>query len=205
MLKRVLSVLLLMAMLAPVSAQQAERPPGHVAARAFATAPTPLAFAVEPDDNSAENMSLAERIAREAGARGMTVQRGGALVLRLDTEVRTNVRAPRQTFSREGGGLADVDAGVPPPPDTRGEVANIASSCGAGAIGARPAQTDYARCLRYVVNATLEDRGTGRRIWQGHVSYDSNASDRTAMFTALAPALVEQIGKTVQQKSFRLE
>jgi hypothetical protein len=201
---RILPVLLLVATLGPVSAQQADRSPGHVAARAFATAPAPLAFAVEPDDNSTENMALAERIAKEAGARGMTIQRGGPLVLRLDTEVRTNVRAPRQTFSREGGGLTDIE-GVPPPPDTRGEVANLVSSCGAGAIGARPAQTDYTRCLRYVVNATLEDRGSGRRLWQGHVSYDSNAPDRTAMFVALAPALVEQIGKSVQQRAFRLE
>lgn len=188
------------------AAQTADRAPGHVAARAFATTPAPLTMAIEPGDNTDENLALVARIAREAAARKMTVQPQASLVLRFDTEVRSNFRAPRQTFSREGGRLSDPDIGTPAPPDADDQVANVLSSCGAGVVGARKLpQTGYGSCLRYVINAMLDDRSTGRRLWQGHVSYDAAAPDRTAMFVALAPVLVDQIGKTVRQQSFRLD
>jgi hypothetical protein len=192
--------------LAGATAQPGERAPGHVAARAFATAPASLAMAVEPGDNADENLAIAARIAREAAARQIAVDPQARLVLRFDSEVRANFRARRQTFSREGGGLSDPDIGMPAPPDTDDQVANVLSSCGAGAVGARPLpQAGYGRCLRYVINAMLDDRSSGRRLWQGHVSYDAAAPDRTAMFVALAPVLVEQIGRTEQEKSFRLD
>jgi hypothetical protein len=184
-----------------------DRPPGHVVTRTFAAAPAPLVFQIEAGENTDENIALAARIAKEAAARGIGVQpQGAALVFRFDTEVRTNPPAQRQTFSRPGAGLSDPDAGTPSPPGSRDEVTNMLSSGGGGVIGSRPpAGPSYGRLLRYVVNATLEDRATGRRLWQGHVSYDTTAPDRTAMFVALAPVLVEQIGKSVQESSFRLD
>lgn len=200
--------LLLTFLLAPptAAAQPADRPPGHLATRVFAAAPTPLTLAIEPGENSDENMALAARIAQEAPARKIAVQPQAQLALRFDTEVRTNVRAARQTFSREGGGLSDPDIAAPSPPDSRDQVANVASSCGAGVVGAAPPrQTEYGRCLRYVINATLDDRASGRRLWQGHVSYDDAVPDRTAMFVALAPILVEHIGRSVPVRAFRLD
>jgi len=197
MKKRLLVLAVLTAPLA-ATAQTGERAPGHVAARAFAAAPAPLAFAVEPGDNTDENMALAQRIAKEAAARNMRVERGqSVVVLRFDTEVRTNTRVPGQASGagRESSGFADVDPGRPPPPEMGSRVTREESACGDA----------YARCLRYVINATLEERPSGRRLWQGHVSYDTSVVDRTTMFVALAPALVAQIGKNVQETPFRLD
>lgn len=200
----VLTLVLLATPFAGALAQSADQPPGRVAARVFAAAPTPLAFAIEPGENSAENIALAERIAQEAAARKMRVEPGmSATILRFDTEVRSNTQSTRQTFSREGGGIADADTRTPQPPDSRDQVTDVLSSYGAGVIGARPRPSDYT--LRYVVNAMLVERASGRRLWQGHVSYDTAAADRTATFVALAPVLVEQIGKSVQEQSFRLD
>lgn len=184
-----------------------DRAPGQAAARAFAAAPAPLAFQVDAGENTDENIALAARIAKEAAARGISIQaQGAALVFRFYTEVRTNPPTQRQSFSRQGGGLSDPDVGMPSPPGSRDEVTNMLSSGGGGVIGGRlPTGPSYGRLLRYVVNATLEDRATGRRLWQGHVSYDSAATDRAAMFVALAPVLVEQIGKSVQESAFRLD
>jgi hypothetical protein len=186
-------------------AQSEGRPPGTMAARAFMAAPTPLAFAIEPGDNTDENMALAENLRKQAASRGMTVQRDGStLVLRFDTEVRTG-QAPRRSFSRDANSL-DPDPATPTPPGTGDQVTNMLSSSGGGVLGSRGSSgADYARFLKYVVNATLDDRATGRRLWQGHVSYDSSSSDRTAMFVSLAPVLADQIGKNVQERSFRLD
>ena len=184
---------------------QEGRPPGQVAARAFMTAPTPLALSIEPGDNTDENRALAQRLAKEAAGRGITVQpQGATLVLRFDTEVRTGSPG-RPSYSRPGGGLSDPDSLTPAPPGSNGEVTNMLSSRGGGIISGRASGADYSRFLRYVINATIDDRATGRRIWQGHVSYDTAESDRTAMFVALAPVLAEQIGKNTQERAFRLD
>jgi hypothetical protein len=198
--------LLLVLLALPFAAAAQDRAPGHVAARAFAVAPAPLAFHIEAGENTDENMAVAARIADEAAARGIGVQpQGAALVLRFDTEVRTNPPAQRQTFSRPGARLADPDSGTPSPPESRDEVTDMLSSRGDGLIGRRPLSgSSYGRMLRYVINASLEDRN-GRRLWQGHVSYDTAEPDRRAMFVALAPMLVEQIGQNVQERAFRLD
>lgn len=181
------------------------RPPGQVAARAFMAAPSPLALSIEPGDNTDENMALAQRLAKEATGRGITVQpQGATLVLRFDTEVRTST-PPRQSYSRPGGAFEDPDSMTPAQPGARDEVTNMLSSRGGGVIGRSSSGADYSRFLRYVINATIDDRATGRRIWQGHVSYDTAEPDRTAMFVALAPVLAEQIGKNTQERAFRLD
>jgi hypothetical protein len=203
-------LLLLIGVLSPLAAaiaQTEDRPPGRVAARAFATAPAPLSLEIAPGDNTDENMALAQRIAKEAKGRGITVGSGStATILRFDSEVRTSSPAPRQSYSRQGGGSANPDSSTPRPPGSPDEVANMLSSSGAGILSQRqPSGSDYERPLRYVINATLEDRATGRTLWQGHVSYDTTAHNRTAQFVALAPVLVEQIGKNLQEKPFRLD
>lgn len=201
---RLLLLLLFAAPLGPALAQS-DRPPGTMAARAFLAAPSPLAFAIEPGDNTDENVALAETLRKQAASRGMTVQgNGSALVLRFDTEVRT-AQAPRRSFSRDAGSL-DPDPNTPTPPNADEQVTNMLSSGGGGVLGTRSGSgANYARFLRYVINATLDDRSTGRRLWQGHVSYDTSSSDRTTTFVSLAPVLAEQIGKNVQERPFRLD
>src|SRR6185295_17966720 len=99
---------------------QTNSPPGTMAARAFVPAPAPLAFAIEPGDNTDENMALAESLGKQATSRGMTVQRGtSTLVLRFDTEVRTG-QPPRRSFSR-GANSVDPDPATPTPPGTGDE------------------------------------------------------------------------------------
>jgi hypothetical protein len=202
-----LAMALVTAPIQAVLAQTDDRAPGRAAARAFAAPPAPLAFAIEPGDNSDENMALADRIAKEAPRSGIGVQpKGAGLVLRFDTEVRADAPAQRPNFSRPGGGVGDPDDRTPDPPETRDEVTNLLTSRGSGVLNRRPQPgSGSERLLRYVINASLEDTTTGRRLWQGHVSYDTNTPDRKAMFVALAPVLVEQIGKSVQERTFRLE
>src|SRR5689334_5703695 len=101
---RLLLLLSVFCPLAAAIAQTSDQPPGRIAARAFAAAPTPLSLEIAPGDNTDENMALAQRIAKEAAGRGIGVGLGAtATILRFDTEVRTNEPASRQSFSRQGG------------------------------------------------------------------------------------------------------
>ena len=59
--------------------------------------------------------------------------------------------------------------------------------------------------LRYVLTATLDDERTGRRVWQGEATYSSAPADEAATLAGMAAVLVEQIGQTVRQRSFRIE
>lgn len=191
-------------------AQSVEHP-GRLVTRAFAPLPASLAAVIEPQDDTDENMALARRFAEEVAKRGGRI--GGSdtrLSLFFATEVRPNVRAAppgptRAPSEAVGSAAADADparsSALVPPPPTSGTPADG----GARALSGRTEGRDYGRALRYVINATIDDKKDGKRLWQGHISYDGAEPDRKAIFSALVPLLVAEIGKTVQERRFAFD
>ncbi len=59
--------------------------------------------------------------------------------------------------------------------------------------------------LRYLLIATLDDERTGRRVWQGEATYSGAPADESETLAAMAEILVDQLGRTVRQRSFRIE
>ncbi len=175
------------------------KPPGRVVARSFAALPTPIVVAVEVLDNTDENMALQRRFTDELARRGAKIEgKEAPLAFVFATEVRRNVPAgSRPDLSRESSSLPDGDAE---------RVTNLLSSTRESVLRSRPERpVEYERALRYVINATIDDRRDGRRLWQGHISYDGAQSDRMAAFNAMVARLVEQVGKNLQESGFRLD
>ena len=195
----------------PPAAAQTGELPGRMVTRGFAPLPSPLTAVVEPQDDTDENVALARRFAEEIAKRGGKADNAGApLSFYFATEVRANVRAapPRPTpapSEAAGSAAADADparsSGLAPPPPATGAPAGG----GARVLSGRPEGRDYGRSLRYVINATIDDKRDGKRLWQGHISYDGAEPDRKAIFSALVPLLVVEIGKTIQERRFAFE
>lgn len=179
---------------------------GQLIARSIARVPAPAEIAVQPDDNTDLNIALAKRMTSELAQRGYRAAPGAAaLVLRFDSETRQNVTPTPRRFDRRSSRMQDENAreGSAGAPDSDDEVTNLLSSRGNSVLGPRQSQ-DYANALRYVLNARLEDRQTGTRLWMGHVRYDSDAADGRPIFEAMIPLLIGEIGRTVQNRRFSL-
>lgn len=57
----------------------------------------------------------------------------------------------------------------------------------------------------YVLTVAVDETRTGRRLWQGKVSYrGAIANDDATAFDALLPRLVQNIGHTVRAEGFEL-
>jgi hypothetical protein len=181
---------------------------GQLITRSFVALPTPLVVNVEPDDNTRTNMTLADRLARELGRRGYQVPSAAApLVLRFDSEIRSNVTTAQGRYQREPSGAADSDMsiGAAGPPDRPVGLANILSSAPGRSVMGTRGSDDYSRPLRYVVNARIEDRSSGSVMWQGHASYDSDRSDADPILEAMMPLLAAEVGQTVRDRRFSLD
>ncbi len=56
--------------------------------------------------------------------------------------------------------------------------------------------------LRYVMRATLDDQHAGQRLWQGEATFADGSTDEQVAYAKMADALVDQLGRTVRQRSF---
>lgn len=180
--------------------------PGQLIARSIAPLPATIEISVEPDDNTDANIALARRIVSELAQRGYRLSSTPApLVLRFDSETRQNVAAGRHQFDRQASRMQgdDFARGAAGAPDSGDQVTNLLSSRGSSVLGPRQPR-DYSNALRYVVNARIEARQTGTRLWDGHASYDSDAADGQPILEAMVPLLVTEIGKTVRDRRFTL-
>jgi hypothetical protein len=190
---------------APAVAQSVnESPPGHAVARGFAPLPAPIVISVVAGDNSAGNLAIRERIVDSLAARGAVLQDSAPLVFRFDTEVREHRPGSRDTtLSREGTSLNPN--GPRRADDSPDEVLNLFSSRERSLLRPAPRVPSYARALDHVINAVIEDSRTGRRLWQGHVSYATSESDEGRVFQAMVPHLLEELGKTTPGRAFTLD
>ncbi|MGF1640554.1 MAG: hypothetical protein ACFCUO_06360 [Rhodospirillales bacterium] len=55
---------------------------------------------------------------------------------------------------------------------------------------------------RFRIEATLDDRTTGTRLWQGWAVADMGDGNRLALAQAMVPALVDALGQTVREQAF---
>jgi hypothetical protein len=84
-------------------------------------------------------------------------------------------------------------------------VLNFETEVDQAILRGRPSEVSDRGTLRYVLMATLDDERSGRRLWQGEAAYAGAPADEATTMAAMAAILVEQLGQTVRQKTFRIE
>jgi hypothetical protein len=174
------------------SAQQPQ--PGRVTARSFDPVAAGATIEVSPLDDRQENQRLAAEFRRRLAAAGYRMgDASAALRLSFDSEVRPVGGSSPQRRDGLDRGPGSLPGGGDPTPDRpvrRGE---------------DQARAGQPSGLRYVINAQLDERAAGKRVWQGNVRYDDVEGDRTRMLLRLVPRLTGVFGRTERGRGFALE
>ena len=193
----------------PVEAADTVDPaaPGQARSTAFTTVPAGAAISVRPLDNSDANMRIAATIAEALAKRGY---RGGTNA-RYSLNFNIEVEPIRQPSARSTNTLRSVEPlsndlqGVRPE-DVRGNIddSQFRIQMGGSTDDNPPRRGDLGSrgSLRYVMTATLDDQQGGQRLWQGEATFADSATEEQAAYAMMANTLVDQLGRTVRQRSF---
>ena len=203
--------------LAWIPAVAQEKPPvgdsgTSAAAQAFVNSvsyqplPERAIISVRPLDNSDANMKIKTSIEEALRARGFGVTKDSPLVLSFDTrdEVGAWSDAGRRTILELRG-----ESGRESGEFTRGEYAhakvNIFDSTSGGLLNEGRGGTAIATPSTYRIDATLDDRTNGRRLWQGWAIANLAYGDRGDLDRAMIPAIVQNLGRTTARQPFNLQ
>ena len=183
----------------PAASQDAST--GLFNAVAFRPLPDGAAVRVRPLDNSDENLALQQEFERELTARGHTVSENAPLVITF--EVRDEIgawstRDRRTVLELEGRG--DSLGGH----DHKARLNLFDSDRGGILNQGRGSGTSITTPSEYRIDATIDDRTNGRRLWQAWVTADLGYSDGPTLTRAMIPVIIGNLGKTVKRQPFEL-
>lgn len=172
-----------------------EPSPGVARSMNFLALPPDAAVTIRPLDNTRANLVLKQHFAAALKKRALRVDEQNAIyVLNFETEVDQAARRSEPSFASGGGSNRDSEVRI-----------NVWATHQDSVLRGRVDDQSDRGTLRYILNATLEDGRTGRRLWQGEASYAGAPADEAATLAAMAGVLADQLGRTVRQKNFRLE
>ena len=183
----------------PASAQSSQ---GLLNAVAYEKVPLGTAIAVSPLDNSDDNLALQKKFEGELQAAGYTIAGNAPLVLTFG--VRDFVGAYLDPNARHVLELSGT-SGRGDDETARARV-NVFDSAGGGLLntGTESGNTTIVTPTQYRVDATLDSRDTGRRLWQAWATANLGQADGHALTMAMVPAITRQLGHTVRQMPFPL-
>ena len=185
----------------PVAAQEPNQ--GLLNAVSYDRIPAGVAVTVSPLDNSDDNLILQQRFETELRAHGYAVSTDGPLVLTFGTRDTVGAyldRNPRHVLELSGGG------GRGGGEDARARV-NVFDSSGGGLVnpGSGSGDTTIVTPTQYRLDATIDERTSGRRLWQGWATANLEQSDGLALTTIMVPVIAQHVGQTVRQKPFPIQ
>lgn len=193
---------------AAVLAQTDDAPPGRAVGRSFGSLPSSLSLRVEPLDNSDLNLRLRGAFVAELTKRKVRVsERSGNLVLSFATETRAAGRGPEgPVFGRSpGGSTTETEIGASARAKREDEsVANVWSTTQPSVLTGRRESLAGGTLPLHVVNVTIDDRSTGKRLWQGHASYRGSEDEGERIMAGLVAVLAERLGKNIREERFAL-
>lgn len=173
---------------------------GLLNAVSYKAIPPGAVLTVRPLDNSDANLALREDFERELRGRGYRVGPDAGLVLSFETRDVVGAYSAgvaRHVVELSGGG---GDGGGE---DARARV-NMFDSSSGGVLnpGSETKDTTIVTPTQYRIDATVEDRSTGRRLWQAWAVADLEQSDGLTLTRAMVPAIANALGETVRQQPF---
>jgi len=179
---------------APLSAATAQQPEqGVLHAVSFEPLPEGIPVLVRPLDDTDENLEIKKEFEAAMASDGLNVAADEARIV-LSFETREEVAAgpaprPQNTirFRGQGGRMSTSDE------------RNVPKLIEAPRDGTR-----IYRPSRYRIDATIDDKVDGTRLWQGWAV--AGLEEHTHLFLAktMVPAIVDSIGQTVREKPFPL-
>jgi len=180
---------------APPSAATAQQPErGLLHAVSFEPLPEGMPILVRPLDDTDENLAIKKEFEAAMATDGFNVAADEARLV-LSFETREEVAAgpapkPQTTirFRGQGGRMSTSDE------------RNVPKLIEAPRDGTR-----IYRPSRYRIDATIDDKLDGARLWQGWAV--AGLDEHTHLFLAktMVPAIVDGIGQTVREKPFPLQ
>ena len=193
--------------LAPATAQ--EKPPAgdSAAAQAFVNSvsyqplPERAGVTVRPLDNSDANLKLKVSIEEALRAKGFGITKDSPLVLSFDTrdEVGAWSETGRRTIlelraegGREGGEYAHAKV-------------NVFDSASGGLLNEGRSGTSITTPSTYRIDVTVDDRTSGRRLWQGWAIANLAYGERNDLDRAMIPVIVQNLGRTTTRQPFNLQ
>ena len=180
----------------PARAQSDERLTALISALALQPLPDDMTVEVVTYDDSEVARSIGA-VARQAlTARGFQVGEGGRLQLGIELldQLTLSDRSPTLGGARIDSN-ADDDANVR---------VNIFADNQDSVLGGRigPPTSD---ALQFGLYVTLNDRSTGRRLWQAEIMADIGRSDRESAGPLMAQAVVQHLGQPIANQQVVLE
>ncbi len=167
---------------------------------AYKPIPAGAAVMVRPMDNSSDNLVLQEEFERELEARGFVVGGNAQFVLSFETSDVVGAYTERDTrhvveLSGSGGrgGGEDMRARVNMFDSSAGGLFNAGKGTG---------DTSIVTPTQYRMDATIDDKESGRRLWQAWAVADLEQSDGLTLTLAMVPVVAGAVGETVKQKTF---
>ncbi len=157
-------------------------------------------IAVLPLDNSDNNLILQREFEKQLKRAGFKVT--GAARLILSFEVRDEIGAWSTTGRRHilelrarGGKEGGEDAQAR---------FNLFDSNKGGMFNKGSGGTRIVTPSQYRIDATIDDKTNGKRLWQAWSSADLSTYGSLELTRAMVPMMVRNLGKTVKQESFKL-
>jgi len=183
---------------AVVFAQQPHAQGVELNAVSFAEIPRGEAVTVETFDDSDQVLKLKSLFEEELRLQGYTVSKTGRLILSFearDTSGKWTGGGPNRLIEiRNQDNHTGKDA-----PDVR---VNIFDSERGGLLNPkRDKGITQVAPSEFRIDATIEDRETGKRLWQGwSTTNDSTSGEDTAVRRTMVKPIIENIGKTVRNE-----
>lgn len=180
----------------PAAAQTARPITGTISALALQPMPAGGTIEIVSYDDSDLAQAIASVAAQAASARGYQVGAGGQYQLGIELIDHMTISDRSPTLGSAGYDSAGQD-------DTNVRV-NIFADNEDSVLGGRvnPGSADV---LEFGLYVTLNDRSTGRRVWQAEIMADVSASSRETAGRLMTQAVIQRLGEPISQEQVILE
>ena len=179
---------------------QARAADGIINSVSFDKIPVGAGMEIRSFDDSDQNVILERDFAAAVTGAGFKTSANGVLILSFETrdEIGTWSQSDgRYIFSFETsggrGGGENTEARL-----------NVFNSASGGLLNKGQGATSINKPSSYRIDATIEDRASGKTLWQGWAVADLLGADGFDLTRRMVPKLVQSIGKTIRQEPFSI-
>ncbi len=159
--------------------------------------PAGAVMEVQVLDNSNENLEVLSVVSDSLRARGYPVSETGILILTLETRDEIGAwstsgdgKTIEFRILQGSGGTGDSELRL-----------NLFDSTSGGLLSnSQSNPTTIVTPSHYVINATLESREDGKRLWEGSVASDLGQSNSNDLLRRMAPLIAQIVGQSVDRQ-----